>query len=145
MIPTFNPKNYNEVTCAKMVIGCHTDFKGSITIGRGQTVIRHHIFSPLGGGDYDNNLYRPDGLDWHLVVANDNEGTTYIIPTKNPNYTSTFGDTYIRILLADEPITYNVYYVLLNKSTGAIQPAPYKEVFDAFGNQAPVTLLFEIC
>lgn len=140
MIPTFNTKNYNEVTCAKMVIDCFNDFRARITIGRGQAVVRHHVFYETGDVCYAKPE-RPDGLVWYLVVANDNEGTVALA-----------GDTYLGMLLAgdavpglDKPTTFDIYYTLFNPSTGEMQHPSDEEVKEAFGNEPPAVVLFVVC
>lgn len=133
MIPTFNTKNYNEVTCAKMVIDCFNDFRARITIGRGQAVVRHHVFYETGDVCYAKPE-RPDGLVWYLVVANDIDRTVALA-----------GNVYPGLLLADKSITFDIYYTLYNPSTGEMQHPSDEEVKEAFGNEPPAVVLFVVC
>lgn len=137
MVKTLNTCSDLNIKYQKTLLGCKNNFKASITVGKGQVLMRVSIAhswaftppsGPIDGNEWEVRLMRGDALiEIFKLKGLVNQKT---LTVKN--------------ILAAEEDYYEAYITMIKSSDSSEQPTTQEQLEAAFGKLPPIVIIFEV-
>lgn len=131
MKPTFKTGDDYNLKVRKVFLGCYNSFEASIVLGERQALLRIATLQAL---DFELPT-APEGSTWKLQILLNGKVLD----------TMTLAGHFDVMALGTENAEYSVRLATVETKTSKATVPPVSELSKAFGQQAPIAVIFEIC